>query len=160
MDQLTNERSLLEEAHLLQLPEWAEFKSHFGWEGVVFQSDSAYAQVLFRRLPLGFSIAYLPKGPVGTNWSQLWQEIDCECKRRKVVFLQIEPDRNLPLEDSCLNSFADGFQRLEETIQPRRTILVSLDGSEEDLLAAMKQKTRYNIRLAAKRALRSHLLTT
>lgn len=141
----------MEEAHLLQLPEWAEFKSHFGWEGVVFQSDSAYAQVLFRRLPLGFSIAYLPKGPVGTNWSQLWPKIDRECKRRRAVFLQVEPDRNLPLEDSCLNSFADGFQRLEETIQPRRTILVSLDGSEEDLLAAMKQKTRYNIRLAAKK---------
>lgn len=141
----------MEEAHLLQLPEWAEFKSHFGWEGVVFQSDSTYAQVLFRRLPLGFSIAYLPKGPVGTNWSQLWPKIDRECKRRRAVFLQVEPDRNLPLEDSCLNSFADGFQRLEETIQPRRTILVSLDGSEEDLLAAMKQKTRYNIRLAAKK---------
>lgn len=151
MDQLTNERSLLEEAHLLQLPEWAEFKSHFGWEGVVFQSDTAYAQVLFRSLPLGFSIAYLPKGPVGTNWSQLWPKIDRECKRRRAVFLQVEPDRNLPLEDSCLNSFAEGFQRLEETIQPRRTILISLDGSEEDLLAAMKQKTRYNIRLAAKK---------
>ena len=151
MNQFADERSLLEEAHLLQLPEWAEFKSHFGWQSSIFQSDSAYVQVLFRSLPLGFSIAYLPKVPVGIDWSQLWQEIDRECKQRKAIFLQVEPDCNLPLEDSCLNYLSDGFLRVEETIQPRRTILVSIEGSEEDLLAAMKQKTRYNIRLAAKK---------
>jgi len=151
MDQPAILRSLLEEAHLLQLPEWAEFKSHFGWQGSVFQSDTAYAQVLFRSLPLGFSIAYLPKGPVGADWSQLWPDIDRECKRRKAIFLQIEPDCNLPHEDNCDKYFPDKFRKVEDTIQPRRTILISLEGSEDELLAAMKQKTRYNIRLAAKK---------
>jgi hypothetical protein len=62
--------------HLLQLPEWAELKSHFGWQSQVFNTQTATAQVLFRSLPLGFTIAYLPKGPVGNNWSSLWPHID------------------------------------------------------------------------------------
>ncbi len=52
--------------------------------------------------------------------------------------------------------FAD-FKREEHTIQPRRTILVNLERTEEELLAAMKQKTRYNIRLAEKKGVQVHL---
>ena len=44
-----------------------------------------------------------------------------------------------------------GFVHGADPIQPRRTMVVSLEGSEEDWLARMKQKTRYNIRLAEKK---------
>ncbi len=138
-------------AHLLQLPEWAEFKSHFSWQSQIFNNQSAYAQVLFRTLPAGYSIAYLPKGPLGTDWSSLWRQIDLECKKRKTVFLQVEPDLNLPLPAQVEAQFAQGFIREEHTLQPRQTISISLEAGEEELLAAMKQKTRYNIRLAAKK---------
>src|SRR4030066_268423 len=43
------------------------------------------------------------------------------------------------------------FERQEFSIQPRRSILLSLEGSEEEMLGRMKQKTRYNIRLAQKK---------
>ena len=138
-------------AHLLQLLEWAEFKNHFGWQSQVFSSQTAYAQVLFRSLPLGYSIAYLPKGPLGTDWNSLWEQIDQECKKRKAVFLQVEPDLNLPLSVETEAQFTHGFLQEEHTLQPRRTVSISLEVSEEELLAAMKQKTRYNIRLAAKK---------
>ena len=44
-----------------------------------------------------------------------------------------------------------GFQASTHSIQPARTIVVSLEGSEEEILARMKSKTRYNIRLAGKK---------
>jgi lipid II:glycine glycyltransferase (peptidoglycan interpeptide bridge formation enzyme) len=46
-----------------------------------------------------------------------------------------------------------------DTIQPPRTILVDLRPSEEAILAAMKQKTRYNIRLAEKKGVTVRLGT-
>lgn len=38
-----------------------------------------------------------------------------------------------------------------DTIQPPRTVVIDLRPSEDDILARMKQKTRYNIRLAEKK---------
>ena len=44
-----------------------------------------------------------------------------------------------------------GFSPSPHAIQPPRTIRIRLEGSEETLLERMKQKTRYNIRLAEKK---------
>jgi len=46
-----------------------------------------------------------------------------------------------------MSGFAPSFQ----VIQPRRSVVVSLEGGQEEWLARMKQKTRYNIRLAQKK---------
>src|SRR5690606_7334760 len=103
------------------------------------------------------SIAYLPKGPVGANWEALVPQIDQLCRARKAVFLQVEPDLLEPLPEELLQrSFAD-FRREGHSIQPRRTILIDLARTEEELLAAMKQKTRYNIRLAEKKGVQVRL---
>ena len=73
------------EAHVLQSPAWGELKSAFGWEVVRVASDNAVAQVLFRKLPFGMSLAYIPKGPLGEGWLDLWLKIDAICRTRKVV---------------------------------------------------------------------------
>ena len=146
----TNSASVLI-PHLLQSPLWGQFKAGFGWEPEAFRSQSAQAQVLFRRLPLGLSLAYLPKGPVGQEWASLWPQIDAACKRRRAVFLQVEPDL---AEGDLTPDIADqlqGFIVEPHTIQPRNTILLDLKADEDELLARMKQKTRYNIRLAEKK---------
>jgi len=44
-----------------------------------------------------------------------------------------------------------GFRESLSSIQPCRTILVDISQAEDEILERMKQKTRYNIRLAAKR---------
>ena len=46
------------EAHLLQQGEWGELKADFGWTPFRIISGDTGAQVLFRSLPLGFSLAY------------------------------------------------------------------------------------------------------
>jgi lipid II:glycine glycyltransferase (peptidoglycan interpeptide bridge formation enzyme) len=44
----------------------------------------------------------------------------------------------------------------KHNIQPPRTIIVGIKESEEEILARMKQKTRYNIRLAEKKGVIVH----
>jgi lipid II:glycine glycyltransferase (peptidoglycan interpeptide bridge formation enzyme) len=68
---------------------------------------------------------------------------------RRAIFLKVEPDQfEIPGEEAEL---PPGFRGSEHAIQPRRTLLVDLNGNEEQILARMKQKTRYNIRLALKK---------
>lgn len=137
--------------HLLQSPAWGQFKANFGWTPVVFNTNTCSAQVLFKTLPLGYTAAYLPKGPYGTHWQTLWPDVERECRQRKAVFLQVEPDLVEPYDERLLEDWLPGFSQEESTIQPRGTILIDLSQTEEQLLAAMKQKTRYNIRLALKK---------
>lgn len=136
------------DAHLLQLGAWGELKSSFGWHAERVVAGDAGAQILFRKLPLGYTIAYIPKGPVGDRWEALWLEIDAMCQERNSVFLKVEMDE---WEDDNREELPEKFIPSEHSIQPPRTIMVSLEGSEEEALARMKQKTRYNIRLAGKK---------
>jgi lipid II:glycine glycyltransferase (peptidoglycan interpeptide bridge formation enzyme) len=140
------------DAHLLQTPAWGELKRSFGWRPLYIadrRESRAGAQVLFREIPLGFSMAYIPKGPVGDPdaWEQLWGEIDAACRGQKSVFLKVEPD--------CWQENGakppSGFQRSPQSVQPSRTLVVDLTGTEDHVLGRMKQKTRYNIRLALKK---------
>ena len=136
------------DAHLLQSVAWGELKSDFGWEAVRLVDGHAGVQVLFRRLPFGLTMAYIPKGPLGDGWAHLWLEVDVVCQARNAVFLKIELDAWA--DDDELELPSD-FIPSAHSIQPRRTIIVDLRGSEDDILARMKQKTRYNIRLAGKK---------
>jgi len=141
------------EAHLLQESNWGELKTGFGWQVVRVRSGlDAGAQILFRKLPGGFSFGYIPKGPIGARWTDLWHEVDRLCIQKRAVFLKVEPDAWEPVSFNMrmeLEGFVPGV-----TIQPRRTLLISLEGDEQDWLMRMGQKTRYNIRLAQKKGVR------
>src|SRR5512145_1340721 len=79
------------EAHFLQTGEWGELKSAFGWKPVRVVNGEAGAQILFRRLPLGFTIGYIPKPVISHQLAgdQFWAEIDSVCRRNRAVFLKI-----------------------------------------------------------------------
>jgi lipid II:glycine glycyltransferase (peptidoglycan interpeptide bridge formation enzyme) len=104
---------------------------------------------LFRKLP-GFSIAYLPKGPIGSDWTALWPEVDRLCRKKRALMLKLEPD-GWESDSRPLAELLPGFRPDDIPVQPRRTLVISLDGSETDWLERMKQKTRYNIRLAQRK---------
>jgi len=146
-------------AHILQTAEWSELKSAFGWEAVRLAAGEAGAQILFCKLPLGLTLGYMPKGPVfGDQYSvisnQFWAEVDEVCRARRAIFLKVEPDEWEPaLTPTPLPILGEGqgVRASTHNIQPRRTLVVDLRGSEEAILARMKQKCRYNIRLAGKK---------
>ena len=139
-------------AHLLQMGEWGELKRDFGWKPVRFILDrETGAQILFRRLPLGLTLGYMPKPVFSGQWplvsEQFWREVDAICKSNKAIFLKIEPDAWV----EEFNLQPSTFKPSNHNIQPPRTIVVDIKGNEEQILARMKPKCRYNIRLAQKK---------
>ena len=144
-------------AHLLQSGEWGELKSAFGWEAVRVVEGKSGAQILFRRLPLGFTFGYLPKGPVFASepGPEFWCAVDRACRQRRAVFLKVEPD-GWEDNDSSFIAHHSSFLPSPQHIQPASTLVVDLDGSEEDIFNRIKPKTRYNIRLAGRKEVVVH----
>jgi len=144
--------SKFDDVHILQTSDWGQFKSEFGWDIFRIAGKNSGAQILFRKLPFGLTWAYLPKGPFGKNWEEIWFEIDKECKDRRAIFLKIEPDIwENALQEEPTSKFPVRSQISEHSIQPPRTLVIDISGSLDEILARMKQKTRYNIRLADKK---------
>ncbi|MBL8089729.1 MAG: peptidoglycan bridge formation glycyltransferase FemA/FemB family protein [Anaerolineales bacterium] len=140
-------------AHLLQMGEWGELKKDFGWKPVRIISENVGAQILFRKLPLGLTIGYMPK-PIVSNElretsSEFWNEIDSVCKKHNAIFLKIEPDAWQ--DDFQLITHHSSLVTSVHNIQPPNTIIISIKEDEEQILARMKPKCRYNIRLAEKK---------
>jgi peptidoglycan pentaglycine glycine transferase (the first glycine) len=133
--------------HLLQTAEWGELKAAFGWKPIRIIYEKSGVQILFRKLPLGFTVGYIPKAGFAPS---LWPEIDAVCKQNHAIFLKLEPDA---WEGDNLSQITNYSLLITspQNIQPPRTIIVDIKGSEEEILSRMKQKTRYNIRLAEKK---------
>jgi lipid II:glycine glycyltransferase (peptidoglycan interpeptide bridge formation enzyme) len=143
------------DVHILQTSSWGEVKASFGWKVSQVMGENAGAQILFKKIPAGFSWGYIGKGPVGKPDDRFWSKVNAECQRHRAVFLKIEPD--LIDDEKTLNCawvHDTRFRRSPHMIQPRRTIVVDLRGDQETLLGRMKQKTRYNIRLAERKGVK------
>jgi peptidoglycan pentaglycine glycine transferase (the first glycine) len=148
--------------HLLQSWAWGELKARFGWWPVRIAAVEdneilAAAQILFRSLPTGLRAAYVPKGPLidpaardTTTVAALIHALHDACRRQHAISLKVEPDWPEAL-DAQRWLETQGFAPSAETVQPRRTVIVDLTISEDDILAQMKSKTRYNIRLAQRK---------
>ncbi len=170
--------------HVLQSWEWGSFKGRHGWapERLAFKDANtaevvAAAQVLIRharRLP--FSILYVPKGPLldyGNRPLRLavLEALAAYGRERKAALIKIDPDVVLgtgipgefdemadPLgEGVCADLRAGGWRFSGSQIQFRNTVQIDLTQGEDALLAAMKQKTRYNVRLAGRKGVRVRL---
>ncbi len=153
--------------HLLQTTPWGEFKACFGWkwelvtlgtgepEAQPKAQPKAGALVLFRRLPLGLgTLAYVPRGPVlswdGELFPQMLAEVERVARARRARALWLEPEAfDTPELRAQLREA--GLHPVAETVQPPRTIHVDLTPGEDEILARMKSKTRYNIRLARRK---------
>ena len=142
--------------HILQSADWGELKSCFGWKTIRIISGNIGAQILFQPLLFGYHIGYIPKGPISldgqidnTSWETFQMELDILCRDQKAVLIKIEPDT---WDEELFKKIRNlGYRKFSNSIQPPRTILVDLIKSEEQILARMKSKTRYNIRLSEKK---------
>ena len=169
--------------HLLQTREWAEAKKPFGWEAHYKTWHDANgkliaaAQILQRSIHIpgtnrNLCMFYVPKGPLLHDWADsslralVLSDLAEFAKEKRAFVIKIDPDVNLglglpdeehtdPIGSSLVNELRDSrWQFSNEQVQMRNTMLIDLNKSEEALLAAMKQKTRYNLRLAERKGVK------
>lgn len=146
-----------EQNAFLQAWEWSEFLRLNGqavnyWGLSDNGKISILAGISEKKLGLGRKYYYCPLGPatdrksfsgsreeLGFFWDNLCREI----KAKGLLFLRVEPASNKLLAGRKFTKTID--------VQPSRTIILDLRNSEEIILKQMRQKTRYNIRLAARK---------
>ncbi len=162
--------------HLLQSWSWGELKAQAGWQPrrlALWDGPHmlAAAQVLCRtapHLPLRAGhIAYVPKGPV-VDWTQpqlcaaLLAQLGEYVRAHGALALRIEPDleENTPSGELARKQVAPFHMRLTKPVQPLRTIVLDLAPTEQNLLAQMKEKWRYNVRLAARKGVTVRVATS
>jgi peptidoglycan pentaglycine glycine transferase (the first glycine) len=165
----------LPNAHILQSWDWGEFKSRWGWSAQrLLWSNAgrpvAAAQILNRPIPrTPWRFLYVTKGPAFDYTNiELAQKIltDLEeiARQTRALFIKIDPDvvrrYGEPQPDTVDVAEGQMMQNLlsirgwyfsPEQIQFRNTVLVDLTPTTSALLAAMKSKWRYNIRLAERK---------
>ena len=127
-------------------------------------------QILNRGFAARLSILYAPKGPL-LDWDNVplrtcvLNDLQAFAKKQGAIFLKIDPDivlgRGVPnsegevIEDNGQATSAElsrrGWVYSSDQIQFRNTVLIDLSATEEEMLARMKPKTRYNIRLSEKK---------
>lgn len=149
----------------------------------VWNEGQAAAQVLTREVFDGLRVMYVPKGPL-LDWgndslrAQVLDDLQALAQHERAILIKIDPDIALPappVPPIALQSargetteMRDGgdiggvtsdlrlrtWRLSSDQIQFRNTVILDLRPSEAQLLERMKQKTRYNIRLAEKKGVR------
>jgi peptidoglycan pentaglycine glycine transferase (the first glycine) len=151
--------------HILQSYEWAEFKRELNWEPVrlVLERDGkvvGLGQFLVYDTPLvPGALMYCTKGP----WLP-WEDEEAVraffrgvlrvAEQEGVHTVKIEPE--VREQQTQVNELLSemGFRRFRWDLNFKTTMIVDLRPSEGDLLDNMKGKTRYNVRLAARKGVR------
>lgn len=152
--------------HILQSWAWGETKAQTGWSAkrLLWRDDNrplAAAALLTRRLHprLPLTVAYVPKGPL-LDWSDAEQvaavldHLEKAARRAHSIFIKLDPDvqANTSLGAAVVATLTRrGWRFSAEQIQYRNTVISDLTADEAKLLAGMKSKWRYNIRLAERR---------
>jgi lipid II:glycine glycyltransferase (peptidoglycan interpeptide bridge formation enzyme) len=140
------------------------------------KSPAAAALVLERIVQIpgigqGLRVMYVPKGPLLRDWSnhrlrkQVLDGLESLASQRGAIFIKIDPDVRLGMgipgsmdsqelaigEAVQADLETQGWRFSEEQVQFRNSVMIDLTLSEDELLAKMKQKTRYNVRLAVRK---------
>ena len=155
-------------SQFLQSWQWGEFQKNLGNKifriGVEKDGELLVIATLIKKnIGLGKSYFYCPGGPVMNEFrisnsclpagtvefrieeveSFLFNEIERLAKEENIIFFRFEP----------LSKPHDSLFMIHDSIplHPKKTLMIDLSLSEDELLKDMHKKTRYNIRLSQKK---------
>lgn len=143
--------------HVIQSWEWGEFRKKMGTDVVRLghfdgeKMTSAYT-VTFHPVPhTNKTIGYFPKGPMPDK--AMIKALADLGTRKNAAFIKIEP--NVVVRDQRLETSSKleklGLVKSKKALFTKYNFLLDITKSEEQLLAAMHPKTRYNIGVAVKK---------
>jgi len=149
-----------ESGSFLQSWEWGSWQEKLGRKvGRFFIADDdgrtvGSAQTIVMPLPLGKYYVYIPYGPIIDSSTPrprssvgMQQKIIEELQKKfpEAVFIRVESKSTLlPTTSYQLPA------KKSPNIQPAKTLVIDLTKTEDQLMAEMRHKTRYNIKLAQK----------
>jgi lipid II:glycine glycyltransferase (peptidoglycan interpeptide bridge formation enzyme) len=148
--------------HVLQSYEWGEFKRRQGWRPIrlVLQRGGkvvGLGQFLaYDTAPVPGCLMYCTKGP-WLPWDDeeavraFFEGVREVARREGVHTVKIEPEVLEEQKDVKALLGEIGFRKARYDLNLKTTLVVDLSLPEEELLARMKAKTRYNVRLAARK---------
>lgn len=143
--------------------EWAAFKEAEGWQihrVGVFNNETLVGGAMAHQFYFDnrTDFIYIPEGPIlsyddESHLFEEWKamlprliELGAQNTQSQTSHIRIEPRLT-----ACPDWFLEGFKKAPLNLFPRHTLEINLEMSENEILAQMKQKGRYNIRLAAKK---------
>jgi peptidoglycan pentaglycine glycine transferase (the first glycine) len=165
----------LPNTQLLQSWAWGEFKSRHGWRARRLSWETpggpVAAQVLARTALRALRVLYVPRGPL-LDWeseaarTEALGALEALAHRERAILIKIDPDVALARGAAGAEQPQAVEQKVEAAlrargwvfspapVQFRNTVRLDLRRPEADLLAGMKPKTRYNLRLAERKGVR------
>ena len=148
--------------HVLQSAAWAKIREAQGWRAEFHQFGGApapsgvpalpVALVLWRSLPGGQSLAYVPRGPIAGNAAELEEalaKLAALARERRAIFLKVDPEIDADRGAQTLG--AAGFRRGPDIQPVVATLELDLAPDEDALFAALEKDTRWSVRQTEKR---------
>jgi len=163
----------------LQSEYWRKFQESYGRKTHSISANDdqsepiAFANIITHSLPAVGNYFYIPRGPVvqipnskhqipnkfqipNSKFQNFLKNLVNLAKEDNISWIRVEPNskEELVLIRENLPSRVK-IKKASVNIQPEEILMLDIAKSEEEeLLAQMKQKTRYNIRLAVKRGVK------
>lgn len=156
-------------ASLLQSWHWGEFQNSLGrkiWRfGIEDDGFQASAQIIRHSLPFSKSYLYCPRGPF-FPFVQSSEKLKVEsenlfeliikkireiAKKENSIFFRIDPEITLENKEFISTLKNLGFIKSKKEVQPKDTLILDISKKEDEILAQMHHKTRYNIGLAKRK---------
>jgi lipid II:glycine glycyltransferase (peptidoglycan interpeptide bridge formation enzyme) len=140
--------------HVLQSAAWAQIRETQGWSAEFHQLGAPLpvALVLWRSLPVGQWLAYVPRGPIVDEPSQLTAALTTLAelaRERRAIFLKVDPEIDADLASGPLR--VAGFRRAPDIQPVVATLELDLRPDEDALFAGLEKDTRWSVRQAEKR---------
>ncbi|GMO47001.1 MAG: lipid II:glycine glycyltransferase FemX [Termitinemataceae bacterium] len=159
--------------NFLQSSFWGEFKASATWKVLYFDAlwyssvddaeDLTFLPllVLCRSLAAGFGFAYIPWGPILPDYiaaddkaaNAALRELACALKTilpANIAFLRVDPPWFWN-EGEPKRNIIKPFIHAHADIQVPDTVVIDLMPTTDDILAQMKPKCRYNVKLGGKK---------